>query len=101
MLAHSGMFCAMLVLAVSARFLMAGEAECFAIGRYISTAAAFCSAVMRLPCSTLSLIVVFEHELFPTTLAFAVGVVKNLASCFVRKSHFSITFARGLQRPTI
>lgn len=93
--------CAMLVLAVSARCLMTCKAECFTIGRCISTAATYCSAVVRLPCSTLSLVVVFEHELFSATLAFAVGVVKNLAFCFLGKSHVVIAFARGFWWPTI
>lgn len=79
--------CTMLVRAISACLLMAVKAERFAIGGCITAAAAYCRAVMRLPCATFALCMILKHKFFAATLTLAVGVVKDFALCFVRKSH--------------
>ena len=78
---------AVLMRAISARFLMACKAERFTIGRCITSAFSCGRAVMRLPCSALSLFMVFRRKLFAATLTLAVGVVEDFALSFVRKSH--------------
>ena len=86
--------CVMLVLAISARCLMTFKAERFAVGRFVSAAAAYCSAVMRLPCSTFSLGVVLKYKLLSATFTLAVSIVENLALCFFGKSHCRVLSQR-------
>ena len=93
--------CAVLMLAISARSLMTFKAESFAVGRFISAAAAFCSAVMRLPSSALSLFVVLKHKMLSAAFTFAVSVVENLARCFFGKSHLFYFLKRLFSKPTI
>ena len=73
--------------AISARLFMALKAQSFAIGGYVTSAATDGGSMIRFPGSTLAFSMIFEHKLFPTTLASAASLVKNLASCCFGKSH--------------
>ena len=78
---------ATLMRAIGARLLMTFKAECFAVGRCIGAAVAYCCAVMRFPCSALALVVVLKYKSPPTTFTLAVSIVEDLALCFRRESH--------------
>lgn len=92
---------AVLMCTISARSLMTFKAECFAVGRFVSAAAAYCCAVMRLPSSALALFVVLKHKILSAAFTLAVSVVEDLAFGFFGKSHLFYFLKRLFSKPTI